>query len=419
MSTRRVAMVRLACLVFAGEAVFSLPFHVPRFFRPALLETAGLTNTTLGDVFAVYGVTAMLAYFPGGALADRFPARGLLAGSLLATAAGGLYLASFPGATGLRWLYGYWGLTTILLFWAALIRATRDWAGPLAQGRAFGILDGGRGLAAAVLASLAVTLLARAGATPDAPLRHVVLFYTATTAGAGLLCWWVLPGGTAPGAGAFPAVARLREICTGRVIWLQAAIVVTAYCGYKGLDYYALYVQQALGRTATAASAWFAATAYLRPLAAIAAGFAADRIGAGRLVTASFLAGAVGYGVLGAGAGPAGVVTATLLLTIAAVYALRGVYFALLQEARVAPALSGTAVGLISVVGYTPDVFFAPIAGRLLDATPGAAGFAHVFTLLGGLFMLGATAAWGLRRHVARAPVLTPPDRRARGLPPC
>ena len=62
-------------LVVAGEIVFGLPFHTARFFRPTLLEVFGFTNTQLGDLFAVYGITAMISYFPGGALADRFPAR--------------------------------------------------------------------------------------------------------------------------------------------------------------------------------------------------------------------------------------------------------------------------------------------------------------------------------------------------------
>ena len=49
-------------------------------------------------------------------------------------------------------LYAYWGVTTILLFWAAMIRATREWGGASQQGRAFGILDGGRGAVAAGIA---------------------------------------------------------------------------------------------------------------------------------------------------------------------------------------------------------------------------------------------------------------------------
>ena len=79
--------VTMLALIIAGEIVFGLPFHTARFFRPTLLEAFGFTNTELGDLFAVYGITAMLSYFPGGALADRFPARSLLTASLFATAA--------------------------------------------------------------------------------------------------------------------------------------------------------------------------------------------------------------------------------------------------------------------------------------------------------------------------------------------
>lgn len=70
-------------LVVAGELIFSLPFHIPRFFRPTMLEVFQLTNAQLGDIFAVYGVVAMLSYFPGGVLADRFAPRKLMTFSLV------------------------------------------------------------------------------------------------------------------------------------------------------------------------------------------------------------------------------------------------------------------------------------------------------------------------------------------------
>ena len=85
--------------------VFGLPFHTARYFRPTMLDVFGLTNTQLGDLFAVYGLTAILAYFPGGALADRFSARFLLSASLFATAAGGLYMATIPDVPQMAALY--------------------------------------------------------------------------------------------------------------------------------------------------------------------------------------------------------------------------------------------------------------------------------------------------------------------------
>ena len=51
---------------------------------------------------------------------------------------------------------GCFGLTNILLFWAALINVTRAWGGDDQQGLSYGRLEGGRGLLAAILASLGV-----------------------------------------------------------------------------------------------------------------------------------------------------------------------------------------------------------------------------------------------------------------------
>ena len=76
-------------LVMAGEAIFGLPFLVARIFRPTLLDVFGITNLELGTAFSVYGVVAMLAYFPGGALADRFKARTMMASALAVSALGG------------------------------------------------------------------------------------------------------------------------------------------------------------------------------------------------------------------------------------------------------------------------------------------------------------------------------------------
>ena len=124
-----------------------------------MLDVFQLSNTQLGDIFAVYGVVALLAYFPGGAIADRFEARSLITLSLVATALGGFYLYSVPNLIGLYLLFAYWGLTSILLFWAALIKAARDWGGEQTQGLAFGVLDGGRGFVASVFATVALIIL--------------------------------------------------------------------------------------------------------------------------------------------------------------------------------------------------------------------------------------------------------------------
>jgi nitrate/nitrite transporter NarK len=402
--TPRARFLAMFALVVAGEMIFSLPFHLPRYFRPSFLAAFGLGNADLGDVFAAYGLTAMAAYFPGGVIADRFPARKLMSIALLATAAGGFYLATGPGRIGMTLLYAWWGVTTILLFWAAMMRATRTWGGTLAQGRAFGILDGGRGLAAAAFATIGVAIFSRGlagGVSRVAALNAVVLFYSAVTIVAAGLVWWAIrDDGEARPVRTKLVGADVRAILSSRVVWLQALVVIAAYCGYKGLDNYALFVNQVLGLDETQAAAFAAASAYLRPVGAVLAGYVADRLGVARVVSGLFLVLALVYAALGALAtapSPLALVYANLLVTYFGVFALRGVYFALLEESRVPHAATGAAVGVISLVGYTPDVFFAAIAGRILDAAPGAVGHGRYFLLLAAIAGAGLAAAVALR----------------------
>jgi nitrate/nitrite transporter NarK len=389
----------LLTLIVSGELIFALPFHTARFFRPTLLEVFGLSNTTLGDLFAAYGVVAMLAYFPGGALADRFPARTLLAASLFATAAGGLLMATVPAPPVMALLYAYWGCTTVFLFWGALIRATREWGGPDAQGRAFGILEGGRGLVAAGVAGMLVTVFALL--MPDDPvavtagerraaLQQVILWYSAVTFGNAVLVWFAIPAGRA--ADAVSPLAGMRVVMRRPVVWAQAGVIACAYCAYKGLDNYALYAVEVLRMDEVSAARFATLGAYLRPLAAVAAGLAADRWSVRRVSGTLFLLCMASSAVLGSLAPePHGmaVIIATLVVSFTAVFGLRAVYFALLEENRTPARYTGAAVGMVSLIGFTPEIFFAPIAGRILDASPGLPGHQHYFLFLAGVALVG------------------------------
>jgi len=396
-------------LVFAGEMIFGLPFHVARFFRPIFMEVFDLTNTELGDVFAVYGVAAMLAYFPGGVIADRFSDRKLMTISLLATGIGGFYMLLIPGQIGLSILFGFWGVSTILLFWAAMIRATRFWGGNNEQGEAFGILDGGRGLVAALIAWFAVIILGNylpfdvqnaTSAEQITALRAVILLYIAMAfLAAGFVLFFIPEAKSREMHSASQSFNGIKQVLRKRVVWLQAVIVVTAYCGYKGLDYYSLYAVDVLNMNNLNASRFVSNAAFIRPVAAIAAGFIADRMSAGKVVGFLFSVLLVSYAILTFIVPDSFgfiLVYGNLIITFAAVYGIRGVYFALLNETQIKENITGTAVGIISVIGFTPDIFFASLAGRILDAASGVVGYQHFFLLLAGIAVIGLAAIIGL-----------------------
>ena len=400
--------IALFSLIVAAETIFSLPYHVARFFRPTLLLALDLDNTQLGLVQSAYGIIAMLAYFPGGPLADLFPARKLLTASLVSTAMGGLYFAQLPDLEGLWLLFAFWGLTTILLFWAALIRATREWGDPEHQGQAYGLLDAGRGLLAAVMASIAVGLFAllfpenseslSESARMDA-IRGVILFYTCVTFLAALLTWFFVAepkGGISPRTRPIVSAKQVRRVFYMRTVWLQALIVVCAYIGYKGIDYYSLFAVEIYGLSEVEAARLSAATAWIRPFAALGAGLLGDRIRASRAAGLCFVLLGLAYllPLLADFSSPAlPLFLLNVVVSCAAAFGLRGIYFALLEEGAIPAAATGTAVGIVSVVGYSPDVFFGVLAGWIIDGYPGWAGYRFFSFVMVGFALMGLVAS--------------------------
>jgi len=138
--------------------------------------------------------------------------------------------------------------------------------------------------------------------------------------------------------------------------------------------------------------------AFLRPISALAAGILADRYSGGKIVVFSFLGAATTYLIFAISGSDmlSHLFMVNVLVSFVFVFAIRAVYFALLAESNVDAHVTGTSIGFISLVGFTPDIFFAPITGRILDATPGLEGFQHLFTLLVVIALIGAVAALAL-----------------------
>jgi MFS family permease len=380
--------ITLVTLIIAGEGIFFLPFVLARVFRPTLLDLFDISNTELGVWFSVYGLVAMISYLLGGPLADRFPSRNLMAAALWLTSGGGLIMATVPTDRSMIFLYAFWGFTTICLFWAAMIRATREWGGTAFQGRAFGWLEGGRGGVAALLATFAFLMFARAG-----NLRVVVLAASLAIFLSGWMVWLFIPRKSPersgiPVSGVINGVFRLLRI---RNIWLLSIIIICAYSGYKITDDFSLFAKDVLGFTETSSAGIGTAALWIRALVAILAGYLADRYNRLNVITVSFAITLMGGILISCGIfdGITWLLLINLAFTAAGIYGVRALYFAVMKEAGVPAALTGTAVGLVSFAGFTPEVFIGPWMGRLLDHSPGVAGHRHVFLLLSAFALSG------------------------------
>ncbi|MDE0743685.1 MAG: MFS transporter [Woeseiaceae bacterium] len=405
-------MMQMIILILASELVFSLPFHLARFFRPAFLDVFNLSNTNLGDIFAVYGLMAMISYFLGGVIADKVSARKLMAVSLLLTASGGLYMSTVPSLLGMTLLYGYWGITTIFLFWAAMIKATKEWGGDYTQGKAFGLLEGGRGLLASLLSAIAIVIFASflptqinlaSAAERLNGFRSIILFYSALTGIGAILVWTFLPDSQTDANNKEFSInfKKLTQVLSNRLVWLHAGIIICAYSTYKGLDNMALYAYEVIGMNEVDAATLFTYASLTRPIAAIFAGILADRIIASRVILLMFCMLICSFSsfIFIDGSAPwVTVVFINIFVTFFAVFAIRGIYFALIHEINTPSQITGTTIGIVSFVGFTPEIFFGSISGRILDANPGLVGHQNYFIFLTIIASIGIGTTWLLRK---------------------
>jgi len=392
---KKGSFLSITLLILSGELIFLLPYVLARVFRPTFLEVFNLSNLQLGGLFSVYGTVAILSYLYGGVISDKFQPKILIAISLFFTAFGGLVLSTYPSYLILQILWGYWGFTTVFLFWGAMIKATRVWGGSKNQGEAFGLLDGGRGLVAASMGTLGV-LIFSVFLTNDIELaslvkrknafRYVILFLSFIVFVTGILVIVLMEtsqeGVINKNASLIPNIKSVLKIPS---VWLIMFIIISAYVGYKVTDIYSLYASDVMDFDNLEAANIGSLQLYLRPLVCLLIALFANKKSYIHLIIIGFIIMLIGALIFSLGIVQVDmnyVFFFSLIVVATGTYAIRALYFSLMQEGHVPLVLTGTAVGVISVVGYTPDIFASPVIGYLLDTYPGILGHQYVFSML-------------------------------------
>jgi sugar phosphate permease len=396
MSTVRHWLI-LIVLSLSGGIIFLLPFLFEVYYR-AVADALGITNTEMGILFSAFGVTSLIVYFPGGCLADRMSPRKLMTGSLIATGLGGLWFATFPSYQVVVGLHIFWGVSITFLFWGAMIRMTRNWAPPEEQGKAFGLLESIRGVGEAGTHSILLVIFASLGSTGQA-LSTVINILSFVIIGLGVLSWFViedLDRNSVKETKDPVTLAEILHVLRMPIVWLIALVVLCAYSAYWSSFMTTPYASDILLTTVAVAGAISIGRQWLKPATAAIAGFAADRFGIAVTVAAMFAVLVAGFGALAlSNPDPERLMVALINIAIIgiAIFALRGIYFALLEEGGVPLAVTGTAGGIVSAVGFTPDIFMPLFFGMVTDAYPGATGYRYFFLTTSGIAAVGLAAA--------------------------
>ncbi|MDG0969892.1 MAG: MFS transporter, partial [Porticoccaceae bacterium] len=331
---------QLALIVVAAGAIYPL-LYLRQNFEISIIETYQITQTQLRYCSSMLGLIFFITYLPSGWLADRFSSRKLLSYSLLATGLLGLWFSTVPSYNTLLIIYGAWGIATGLTFWSAHIKLVSMLAAKDQQGRFFGILDGGRGLVEAFLATVAIALFAYVlRNTPNATdlaLQQVIYLYVAVLLIVSPLVYWLLDENeqeqekdqTNNGENV-KFKDDLKDVLARKEIWLCAICIVCGYQLFYATYSFSAYLQQNFGLTAVVVGYITVAKLWMRPIGGIAAGFIGDwanpeKVLSILLVLASISLASMAF--LPASAATAVMVAMVLIIGLLT-YGVRGLYWA-------------------------------------------------------------------------------------------
>ncbi len=405
--------IQLAIVVVAAGAIYPL-IYLRQNFEVSILESFDITLTQLSQCYASLGVIFVLTYVPSGWLADRVSPRLLVSLSLALTGLLGWWFSTMPGFTELRIIFAGWGIATGLTFWSAHIKVVTLLAHHDEQGRFFGILDGGRGLVEALLATVAVAWFAYSietlGLAIDLSLQKVIYLYVVFLLVLSPLVLLVLDDNRVepqeePDSKQHSSFwADLKFVFGKTEIWLCAICIVCGYQLFWATYSFSGYLQQVFGMSAVAVGSITVAKLWMRPIGAATAGFAGDFLDREKVLALLLFAATlalVGMALLpptAAGALMLGVVLLVGILT----YAVRGIYWATLDSCKVPARIKGLAIGVISLIGYSPDIYLPLINAELLELYPGRTGYTIYFLGIAAMGVVGTVAAWRLKIIVAR-----------------
>ena len=392
----------LFTLCWGASFIYFLPYLRWSYYEP-LQQALGLSHSQFGNLMTLYGATALLSYWPGGWLADRIAPRKLLAVAFLGTGLGGLAFVRFPDYGACLAIHAFWGVTTSLTFWAAMVKATRDLADNDEQGRFFGLLEGGRGLLQTLVALGVVWIFSHAGEGIPG-LKRVIYLYSIIGMVNGILVWFTLedkPSATEPGN-------LLKDIVTVikmPAVWLLSLIIFCSYTCLIAQTNLTPYMTSFFGVSVSLGAILAAVRIYgLQTLGGPVGGFVADKIGSRiTVVILCFVVVALamaGFTFLPPGPAMLWIVVANTLALGTGIFAMRGIYFALVDEADIPENLTGIAVGLASMIGFAPEVFAYSLSGYWMDKYPGAQGYQVIFGWATVTAVVGLIAAILLARII-------------------
>lgn len=374
----------LIILTLSGSFIYTLPYF-RSYYYDAFMSTFQMTNTEMGLCGTYFGLFGAVSYLIGGVIADKFSIKKLIPFSLIVTGGLGFCLLTSPSPMIIIGIHGVWGITSLMTFWPALIKAIRMLASSDEQGKAFGIFEGGRGISNAAYLAIAVAMFGyfTVKSGENVGIRSIVIFYSAATVLLGICSIFLLKGieEEQGDAGDSFNIRKVGMVLKMPATWLLICIIFCTYTANISYYYIAPYATAAFGSTAVIAAIISSSSQYIRPFAAIGAGVMGDKINSSKVMLAGTLLTVLGLCFVLFTPENSSVILILIgcVLIYASMYITQSMHFALMEESDFPPEITGTAVGIICCLGYLPEAVCPFFAGQILDNFKGTEGYKMIF----------------------------------------
>jgi len=389
-------------IVLAAGVIFPV-IYLRTNYQETILEVFNMGLPDLNNFYSTLGMAFVVGYLPSGFLSDRFSAKWLISISLIGTAVCGFWFAQVPSLGSVNIIFLLWGFFSVFTFWSSHMKIVKMLAKSSEEGRFFGILDGGRGVIEALMGTVGLGLFAAilgtstALADKSSALISVIYLYSGIVFVTGILIAIFVESDEKLRAHSEKSSDRaetekfhLSDVGTllkNKYVYLMGGIIFMGYAVFWTVYYLGGFLQTNVGIDAVTVGTVTVIVLWMRPVGGFIGGFLADRVGRTKTISGALLGGSILL-VLTA---VMPVTTSPMLFYIviillgAFLYAIRGTYWSILGQSKIEAVMMGTAIGLISFIGYLPDIIL-PQMNTFLWNTFGDNGGYNAYFIVSAIF---------------------------------
>jgi len=391
----------IVAIISSGAVIVYLTYLARYSFYDQVIDGLKITNTQLGVLYGLYGTTATIAYFPGGVLADKIRVKYLATLGFALSAVLTFWYSTVPSYAELKVIFLLFGLCTTLIFWGIRYKAIRLVSTEENYSTTIGFSYGIVGIVGLIVSFISIGIF---GMFADATQGfHIVLmFYAAINAVFAVLSFIFIPKFQDEFAQErkkfnFNEVAQAFK---HPGVWLTTLCMFFIYTIYTSLAYTVSFLS-AIGATAAIASIVGTIRTYGTSLfsSPIIGRVAEKKTPSKTIIICTIITG-ICLAMMTFAPKTAGFIIPSVILIIVMSFFLNGAYgvtSSMMTETKVPAVIFGSASGILSVIGFIPDMFVSPIAGKWLDTYDTAGAYTRIFAVLAVSAVLALVCAWLLR----------------------